>query len=127
MIMKILKNYKKALGLWVILYIVASITGAGLWFFVSSPTANTVMVIFTPLVIFVFANIYFGKEKTDLSKWEGLFLAVLWMVMGIVSDIIFYIIIARYMTLEQYFIDQQPYMLLWNIAALGAGYFAGKK
>jgi len=63
----------------------------------------------------------------EAPEKEGLRLAAFWMIMGIMTDIILYIMIARNMTFNEYFIGQQPYMLFWNLAALAGGYFAGKR
>jgi hypothetical protein len=124
--MGILRNYKKALLLWIILYVLASAIGMSLWFFFSPIFSNLVMVTFTPLIIFVLARVYLKGVLVEVPEMEGLRLAAFWMIMGITTDVILYIIIAGYMTLDEYFVRQQPYMLLWNLAALAGGYLAGK-
>lgn len=124
--MNALKSYKKAILLWIILYVLASAIGMSLWFFFSPIFSNLIMVMFTPLVIFILARVYLKEISVDSPEKEGLHLAAFWMIMGITTDVILYIMIARYMTLEEYFIGQQPYLLLWNLAALAGGYFAGR-
>jgi hypothetical protein len=125
-IMSILKNYKKALLLWIILYAFASAIGMSLWFFFSPIFSNLVMVAFTPVAIFILARVYLKGILVNTPEKEGLYLAAFWMIMGITTDTILYVIIAGYMTFDEYFIGQQPYMLFWNLAALAGGYFAGK-
>lgn len=124
--MEFLKNYKEALLLWVFLYTLASAVGMSLWFFFSPTFSNLTMILFTPLIVFFLARAYLKKNLVSEPEEEGLRLAVFWMILGISSDVILYVKIAGYMTFEEYFIGQQPYILFWNLAALLGGYFAGK-
>lgn len=81
---------------------------------------------FIPFLIFILARVYLKNVVSDAPEREGLRLAAFWMIMGIMADVILYVTIAGYMTFDEYFIGQQPYMLFWNVTALAGGYFAGK-
>lgn len=75
--MSVLKSYRKAMFLWTILYVLASVIGMSLWFFFSPIFSNLVMVTFTPLVIFILARVYLKGILVDSPEKEGLRLAML--------------------------------------------------